>query len=81
MYTKNDFTSTDSEVESQADVNGDSSIVRLRGSPGASSTASDSPTPTNSIQERSWGVPGIYYFFWSSSFDCWLTKCKARPIL
>lgn len=67
MYTKNDFTSTDSEVESQADVNGDSSIVRLRGSPGASSTASDSPTPTNSIQERTWGVPGNYYLF-----DCWL---------
>ncbi|KAL0274862.1 UNVERIFIED_CONTAM: hypothetical protein PYX00_002894 [Menopon gallinae] len=27
-------------------------------SPGASSTASDSPTPTNSVQEKSWATPG-----------------------
>lgn len=30
----------------------------LRLSPGASSTASDSPTPTNSVQEKSWATSG-----------------------
>lgn len=39
-------------------------------SPGASSTASDSPTPTNSVQEKSWattghwqGLGGIFFRF------------------
>lgn len=42
--------STDSEVDSDT-----LSIVR-NGSPEISSTASDSPTPTNSVQDRSWAV-------------------------
>lgn len=42
--------STDSEVDSET-----LSIGR-NGSPGASSAASDSPTPTNSVQDRSWAV-------------------------
>lgn len=50
-----DSVSTDSEVE-VADVNGTSTL--RNGSPEASSTASDSPTPTNSVQERSWAVSG-----------------------
>lgn len=50
-----DSVSTDSEVEAR-DVNG--SDNQRDGSPEASSTASDSPTPTNSVQERSWAVSG-----------------------
>lgn len=47
-----DIVSTDSEVDSE-------NISALRnGSPEASSTASDSPTPTNSVQDRSWVVTG-----------------------
>lgn len=49
-----DSGSTDSEVEK--DVNGGENL--RDGSPEASSTASDSPTPTNSVQERSWAVGG-----------------------
>lgn len=49
-----DSGSTDSEVD--RDVNGSETL--RDGSPGASSTASDSPTPTNSVQERSWAVSG-----------------------
>ncbi|XP_018327968.1 ralBP1-associated Eps domain-containing protein 2 [Agrilus planipennis] len=48
-----DTTSTDSEVES-SDLNTNT----LRGSPEISSTASDSPTPTNSVQDKSWAVSG-----------------------
>lgn len=47
--------STDSEVEGR-DVNGSDTL--RDGSPEASSTASDSPTPTNSVQEKSWAVSG-----------------------
>lgn len=50
-----DSVSTDSEVDGR-DVNGGSML--RDGSPEASSTASDSPTPTNSVQERSWAVSG-----------------------
>lgn len=49
-----DVNSTDSEVDSDT-----LSIVR-NGSPEASSTASDSPTPTNSVQDRSWAVGGAW---------------------
>lgn len=46
-----DSISTDSEL--------DSDTLNLRnGSPEPSSTASDSPTPTNSVQDRSWAVTG-----------------------
>lgn len=47
-----DVTSTDSEVDS------DTLNVMGSGSPDASSAASDSPTPTNSVQDRSWAVSG-----------------------
>lgn len=47
-----DVMSTDSEVDS------DTLNVLVKGSPNASSTASDSPTPTNSVQDRSWAVSG-----------------------
>lgn len=47
-----DVTSTDSEVDS------DTLNVLGSGSPDASSAASDSPTPTNSVQDRSWAVSG-----------------------
>ncbi|XP_018576410.1 ralBP1-associated Eps domain-containing protein 1 [Anoplophora glabripennis] len=51
-YTEQvDTTSTDSEVDSETVRNG---------SPDASSTASDSPTPTNSVQDRSWAVTGAW---------------------
>lgn len=50
-----DSVSTDSEVDDR-DVNGSDTL--RDGSPEASSTASDSPTPTNSVQERSWAVSG-----------------------
>nr|CAI5852996.1 unnamed protein product [Callosobruchus analis] len=46
-----DMTSTDSEADSETIRNG---------SPDASSTASDSPTPTNSVQDRSWAVAGAW---------------------
>lgn len=49
-----DVVSTDSEVDSET-----LSIVR-NGSPEASSTASDSPTPTNSVQDRSWALTGAW---------------------
>lgn len=49
-----DSGSTDSEVD--RDINGSETL--RDGSPEASSTASDSPTPTNSVQERSWAVSG-----------------------
>lgn len=49
-----DLNSTDSEVDSDT-----LSIVR-NGSPEISSTASDSPTPTNSVQDRSWAVGGAW---------------------
>ncbi|XP_023023011.2 RALBP1 associated Eps domain containing [Leptinotarsa decemlineata] len=51
-YTEQvDTASTDSEVDSETVRNG---------SPSASSAASDSPTPTNSVQDRSWVVPGVW---------------------
>ncbi|EFA07928.1 ralBP1-associated Eps domain-containing protein 1 [Tribolium castaneum] len=49
-----DANSTDSEVDSDT-----LSIVR-NGSPEISSTASDSPTPTNSVQDRSWAIGGAW---------------------
>lgn len=49
-----DIASTDSEVDSET-----LSIIR-NGSPEASSTASDSPTPTNSVQDKSWAVTGAW---------------------
>lgn len=49
-----DLTSTDSEVDSDT-----LSVVR-NGSPEPSSTASDSPTPTNSVQDKSWAVTGAW---------------------
>ncbi|XP_022917071.1 ralBP1-associated Eps domain-containing protein 1 isoform X2 [Onthophagus taurus] len=45
--------STDSEIDSETLSFG------RNGSPGASSAASDSPTPTNSVQDRSWLVFGV----------------------
>lgn len=45
-----DNTSTDSEVDS------DTLSVLRNGSPELSSTASDSPTPTNSVQDKSWAI-------------------------
>ncbi|KAJ8946784.1 hypothetical protein NQ314_008767 [Rhamnusium bicolor] len=51
-YTEQvDTASTDSEADSETVRNG---------SPDASSTASDSPTPTNSVQDRSWVVTGAW---------------------
>lgn len=47
-----DVTSTDSEVDS------DTLNVLGSGSPDASSAASDSPTLTTSVQDRSWAVTG-----------------------
>lgn len=47
-----DVTSTDSEVDS------DTLNVLGSGSPDASSAASDSPTPTNSVQDKGWAVTG-----------------------
>lgn len=45
---------TDSEVDSET-------LGAIRGgSPEASSAASDSPTPTNSVQDRSWAVSGAW---------------------
>lgn len=49
-----DVSNTDSEVDS------DTLGVIRGGSPEASSTASDSPTPTNSVQDRSWAVSGAW---------------------
>lgn len=46
-----DTTSTDSEVESETVRNG---------SPDISSATSDSPTPTNSVQDRSWVISGVW---------------------
>ncbi|KAF5274187.1 hypothetical protein FQA39_LY18732 [Lamprigera yunnana] len=46
-----DTTSTDSEFE-----NSDTNITLRIGSPEISSTASDSPTPTNSVQDKSWAI-------------------------
>ncbi|KAG5894288.1 hypothetical protein JTB14_007433 [Gonioctena quinquepunctata] len=46
-----DTTSTDSEADSETVRNG---------SPSASSATSDSPTPTNSVQDRSWVVSGVW---------------------
>lgn len=43
-----DTTSTDSEFDS------DTLSLNRNGSPEVSSTTSDSPTPTNSVQDRSW---------------------------
>lgn len=52
-----DVSNTDSEVDSEAALG----AVRGVGSPeAASSTASDSPTPTNSVQDRSWAVSGAW---------------------
>ncbi|KRT81135.1 HLH domain-containing protein, partial [Oryctes borbonicus] len=48
-----DTASTDSEIDSET------LSVGRSGSPGASSAASDSPTPTNSVQDRSWLVFGL----------------------
>lgn len=49
-----DVSNTDSEVDSET-------LGAARtGSPEASSTASDSPTPTNSVQDRSWAVSGAW---------------------
>ncbi|XP_049826358.1 ralBP1-associated Eps domain-containing protein 1 isoform X2 [Aethina tumida] len=50
-----DATSTDSEADSDT-----LSVVRTD-SPEASSAASDSPTPTNSVQDRSWAVTGAWH--------------------
>lgn len=49
-----DTGSTDSEVDSET------LSVGRNESPSASSTASDSPTPTNSVQDRSWAITGIW---------------------
>lgn len=49
-----DSVSTDSEVDSET------LSVGRGGSPGASSTASDSPTPTNSVQDRSWAITSTW---------------------
>lgn len=51
----NDLTSTDSEIDSET------LSVGQNGSPAASSAASDSPTPTNSVQDRNWMDFGIAY--------------------
>ncbi|KAJ8936385.1 hypothetical protein NQ318_010792 [Aromia moschata] len=48
---KVDLASTDSEADSETVRNG---------SPDVSSAASDSPTPTNSVQDRSWVVSGAW---------------------
>lgn len=48
-----DSASTDSEVDSET-----LSVGRTC-SPGVSSAALDSPTPTNSVQDRSWLVFGV----------------------
>ncbi|KAF5291399.1 hypothetical protein FQR65_LT01709 [Abscondita terminalis] len=50
-----DTTSTDSEFE-----NSDTNITLRTGSPEISSTASDSPTPTNSVQDKSWAIAGTW---------------------
>ncbi|XP_044759617.1 ralBP1-associated Eps domain-containing protein 1 [Coccinella septempunctata] len=47
-----DTTSTDSEFDS------DTLSLNRNGSPEVSSTASDSPTPTNSVQDRNWAGRG-----------------------
>ncbi|XP_072394316.1 ralBP1-associated Eps domain-containing protein 2 [Diabrotica undecimpunctata] len=51
-YSEHVDTSTDSEIESETVKNG---------SPDASSATSDSPTPTNSVQDRSWLVSGVWH--------------------
>ncbi|XP_057665271.1 ralBP1-associated Eps domain-containing protein 1 [Diorhabda carinulata] len=52
-YTEQvDTASTDSEIESETVRNG---------SPDMSSATSDSPTPTNSVQDRSWVVSGVWH--------------------
>lgn len=51
-YTEHiDTASTDSEFE-----NSDMNSTLRTGSPEVSSTASDSPTPTNSVQDKSWAI-------------------------
>lgn len=50
-----DVSNTDSEVDSET-----LGAAGAGGSPEASSTASDSPTPTNSVQDRSWAVSGAW---------------------
>lgn len=51
-----DTTSTDSEFDS------DTLSLARNGSPGLSSTASDSPTPTNScVQDRTWGMRDTWH--------------------
>lgn len=49
-----DIPSTDSEVDHTDDTDTKERIRRRGGSPEAWSTASDSPTPTNSVTERPW---------------------------
>lgn len=49
-----DVSNTDSEVDSETLGPG------RTGSPEVSSAASDSPTPTNSVQDRSWAVSGAW---------------------
>lgn len=48
-----DLTSTDSDCE-----NSDMNSTLRTGSPEVSSAASDSPTPTNSVQDKSWAIGG-----------------------
>lgn len=48
------------KVDASTDSGADSETVR-NGSPDISSNASDSPTPTNSVQDRSWAVTGAWH--------------------
>ncbi|KAK4874129.1 hypothetical protein RN001_013489 [Aquatica leii] len=50
-----DTASTDSEFD-----NSDTNITLRTGSPEISSTASDSPTPTNSVQDKSWAITSTW---------------------
>ncbi|KAB0794153.1 hypothetical protein PPYR_13773 [Photinus pyralis] len=50
-----DTTSTDSEFE-----NSDTNVTLRTGSPEISSAASDSPTPTNSVQDKSWAITNTW---------------------
>lgn len=52
--------SSDGEPDEGTDERDNKSPKNRRVSIGASSTASDSPTPTNSVQEKSWATSGTW---------------------
>lgn len=59
--TNSDLHSTDSEIEHNDIQRGEHKRHNRDGSPEAWSTASDSPTPTNSVAERPWAKGNLWH--------------------